>query len=118
MAELYYRALAHHNKLDMVSNNKIQTAMKRKFAIMLYLRENRKRQMDESNNEDMLLFIHIALSKFFTMLYCGPQYYLPNRTMWLDSRQQTFWEEIVKGKWLILSLLDERYLKEFRMTYR
>ena len=75
--------------------------------------------MDESNNEDMLLFIHIALSKFFTMLYCVPRYYLPNRTMWLDSCQQTFWEEIVKGEWLMNpSLLDERYLKEFRMTYR
>ena len=102
----------------MVSNNKIQSAMKRKSAIMLYLRANRKK-MDESNNEDMSLFIYIALSKFFTMLYCVPRYYLPNRTMWLDSCQQTFWEEIVKGEWLINpSLLDERYLKEFSMTYR
>ena len=103
----------------MVNSNKIQTAMKRKSALMLYLRTNRKRQMDESNNEDMLLFIHIALSKFFTMLYCISRYYLPNRTMWLHSHQQTFWEEIVKGEWLMNpSLLDERYLKEFRMTYK
>jgi hypothetical protein len=29
--------------------------------------------------------------------------------MWLDAQQQTFWNEIVMGKWLTIpKLLDER----------
>jgi hypothetical protein len=39
--------------------------------------------------------------------------------MWVDAQQQTFWEEIVIGGWMInFKLLDEHWMKEFRMTYR
>ena len=61
----------------------------------------------------------MSLLIFITTLYSKRLYYLPNRTMWIDVRQQTFWEKIVMGKWLRnLQLLDERWQKEFRMTYR
>jgi hypothetical protein len=53
---------------------------------------------------------------FITTIFPKCRYYLPDRTLWVDARQETFWEEIVMGEWLTnLELLDERWVKEFRM---
>jgi hypothetical protein len=87
--------------------------------IFMYWRASRKRRYDESKNDMFIFFIMMFLLVFITTINPKRRYYLPNRTMWVDARQQTFWVEIVMGKWLKNpKLLDERWMKEFRMAYR
>jgi hypothetical protein len=67
----------------------------------------------------LFIFIMMTILVFITTIYPKHRYYLPNRTMWVDAQQQTFWKETSMGKWLTnFKLLDERCMKEFKMTYR
>jgi hypothetical protein len=59
----------------------------------MYLKARNKKRYNE-NNDDMIFFcLLMSMSFLLNKLYRTPPYYLPNRTIWLDSQQLTFWEK-------------------------
>ena len=40
----------------------------------------------------LFIFIMMTILVFITTICPKHRYYLPNRTMWVDVEQQTFWE--------------------------
>jgi hypothetical protein len=113
---VFQKNYIYKNILAMERINRKQNSMTSKSIIFMYWRASKKRRYDESKDDMFIFFIMMSLLVFITTIFPKCRYYLPDRTLWVDARQETFWEEIVMGEWLTnLELLDERWVKEFRM---
>jgi hypothetical protein len=51
----------------------------------MYLKAYKKRRYDKSEDDMFIFFIMMSLLVLITKIYPKHQYYLPNRTMWVDA---------------------------------
>jgi hypothetical protein len=59
--------------------------MTSKSIIFMYLKAYKKRRYDKSEDDMFIFFIMMSLLVLITKIYPKHQYYLPNRTMWVDA---------------------------------